>query len=186
MADLITLAEYKAYAGLNTPNQDNQILNTIPAAVVFAETYCNRKFVKFYDTADSQVFSASTYPLVLKNWPIVEVESVEISVDGGATYELFDGWVFNQEDDSIESTTGVPFRRLVNGYKVNYKHGYPELPADLKQALLELIKYYIRNDMAVHSNKAPGTNTVQLEWQVSARLPSHIGRVLDLYKVDYV
>jgi len=44
MANLITLAEYKAYAGLNTPNQDVQISTLIPGICQYVETYCNRKF----------------------------------------------------------------------------------------------------------------------------------------------
>jgi len=52
-------------------------------------------------------------------------------------------------------------------------------------AIFDLVKYYMRNDMAVHSNKAPGTSIVQLDYQTNASVPAHIRRILDLYRVDY-
>jgi hypothetical protein len=189
MADLITLAEYKAYAGLNTPNQDTQISSLIPGAIQYCETYCGRKFTKHLDDVFTEVFSGVSYPLVLKHWPLTQIVSVEESLDYGKTYEPleeFVGWVFSVEDGAIIHPTNTAFISGINRYRVSYYYGYEVVPSDLKQAVLDLVKYYMRNDMAVHSSKAPGTNTVQLEWQTGVALPSHIRRVLDYYKVDYV
>jgi hypothetical protein len=59
------------------------------------------------------------------------------------------------------------------------------VPADLKLAVLDLVTYYRKNDGAIHSTKAPGTNSVQIEYVSTASLPAHIRRVLDMYVADY-
>ncbi len=70
-------------------------------------------------------------------------------------------------------------------YKLTYTAGFEVLPEDLKLAIFDLTTYYMKNDMAVHSNKAPGTNTVQIEYVTTTNLPSHIKRVLDQYAANY-
>jgi hypothetical protein len=77
------------------------------------------------------------------------------------------------------------FTWSVNGYKVVYTAGYETLPEDLKLAVLDLVTYYLKNDAAIHSAKAPGTNSVQIEYISTTNLPAHIKRVLDLYTMNY-
>ena len=187
MANLITRAEYKAYAGLTTPNQDVQIDSIIPGVCEFVETYCKRKFQSFISTPFTEVFSGNTYPLVLTHHPLIAITGVEESLDYGATYSTlteFVSWVFDREDNTIKAPSGR-FTSGINRYSISYTYGYVILPEDLKLAILDLVKYYMRNDMAIHSPKAPGTNTVQLEYQAINSIPAHIRRILDFYRVDY-
>jgi hypothetical protein len=74
---------------------------------------------------------------------------------------------------------------LINGYKVTYTAGFETIPEELKLAVMDLITYYIKNDAAIHSSKAPGTNTVQIEYVTTTNLPAHIKRVLDQYAANY-
>ena len=85
----------------------------------------------------------------------------------------------------LVKSIGKDFPYYINGYRLSYTAGYEILPEDLKLAVLDLISYYIKNDSAVHSNKAPGTNTVQIEYVTTTSLPAHIRRVLDLYANTY-
>lgn len=188
MANLITLAEYKAYAGLNTPNQDTQISNLIPGICQYVETYCNRKFQQHVTNPITEVFSGKNYPISLKHHPIISIQRVEESTDCGSEYidmDEFSQWVFDREESNIVSPYGE-FAPGINRYAVSYTYGFPTLPEDLKLAIFDLVKYYMRNDMAVHSNKAPGTQAVQIDYQTNASIPAHIRRILDLYRVDYV
>lgn len=187
MADLITLLEYKAYAGLNTPNQDTQLNIIIPSICEYVETYCNRKFKDHLVTPFTEVFSGKNYPLKLKHYPITQVLSVEESLDFGGTYlplAEYTSWVLDKEEGAIVQPTGT-FAPGINRYGVTYNYGFDTLPKDLKLAIFDLVKYYMRNDMAVHSNKAPGTSQVQVDYQTNAAIPAHIRRILDLYRVDY-
>ena len=77
------------------------------------------------------------------------------------------------------------FAKAINGYKVTYYAGYATIPEDLKIAVLDLVTYYLKNDGSVHSPKAPGTNSVQIEYITSTALPAHIARILNIYKASW-
>ena len=75
MADLYTVSEYKAYAGINSTNRDSEInlLKTQISALI--KTYCGRTFIDNYSTAKTEYFDisggeSSVFPVEL---PIVEI-----------------------------------------------------------------------------------------------------------------
>jgi hypothetical protein len=112
---------------------------------------------------------------------------VQQSLDYGQTYTKlvkFQDWVLDGDVVRCISADQV-FPKLINGYKISYFAGYEEIPQDLKLAALDLVTYYRKNDAAIHSTKAPGTNSVQIEYISTTSLPAHIKRVLDLYVLDY-
>lgn len=187
-ANLVTLAEYKAYAGITSTNQDAEINAIIPKASQLVKTICHRTFVDYVNDNKEEVFSGGWSKLFLKEYPVLSIGSVEASVDYGASYvELveFTDYVLDLEDGAITCIYATEFPKYVNGYKVTYTAGYETLPEDLKVAVLDLVTYYMKNDMAVHSPKAPGTNSVQVEYITTANLPAHIRRVLYLYTGSY-
>jgi hypothetical protein len=96
--------------------------------------------------------------------------------------------VLDKENDRIHSISSAEFTNKINGYKITYTAGYAlaDLPADLKQAALDLVIYYMRNDMSVKSNKAPGTNSVQIEYVTTSNMPAHIARILNQYRTDWI
>lgn len=187
--DLITLEEYKAYVGISSPNQDDAINAIIPKISKFVKTHCRRTFVDWVDEQKTEVFRGGD-ALTLAEFPVITVVSVEKSDDYGKTYESlveYTDWVLDQETEQIIPLEGLnyAFNNLVNGYRVTYTAGYEELPEDLKLAVMDLVTYYLKNDAAVHSPKAPGTNSVQIEYISTTNLPAHIKRVLDLYMSHY-
>lgn len=187
--DLTTLEEYKAYVGITNPNQDSTISALIPKVSALVKNICRRTFIDYIDEAKVERFNGglgSTY--YLKEYPLLSVSSVETSDDYGANYtELveFTDYAADVEDHAIISLAADGFAKKINGYIVTYTAGYTTLPEDLKLAVFDLITYYLKNDMAVHSSKAPGTNTVQIEYISTTNLPAHIKRVLDLYTASY-
>lgn len=186
-ADLVTLAEYKAYAGITSTNQDAEITSIIPKASQLIKSICRRTFVDYVNDTKEEVYSGGWDKLYLKEYPLLNVLSVETSTDFGNTYtELveFTDYAIDREDGSIVAIY-PPFPKYINGYKITYTGGYEELPEDLKLAVLDLVTYYLKNDMSVHSPKAPGTNSVQIEYITTANLPAHIRRVLYLYTASY-
>lgn len=186
--DLITKAEYKAYAGITSTNKDAEIDALIPRISALVKNYCRRTFIDYYNTVNIEYFNGPAMYFPLKEYPVVEVVEVEISTDYGNSYASmieYTDYVLDKSRGVVHSTQFDGFPERINGYKVSYKAGYAEVPEDLKLAVIDLISYYIRNDMAVHSNKAPGTNSVQVEYISTTSLPAHIRRVLDLYVADY-
>lgn len=189
--DLVTKAEYKAYAGISSDTLDTVITAIIPKASELVKSICRRTFVDYVSDAKVEISSGNNRPRIyLQEYPVIAISSVELSTDYGATYSSlieYTDYVFDLEDGSIialNSTNSV-FTKYINGYKITYTAGYEEIPADLKVAVLDLITYYIKNDASVHSNKSLGGNTVQIEYITTTSLPAHIKRILDLYTGSY-
>lgn len=186
MANLITRAEYKAYANISSTNSDTEIDAIIPKVSQLVKTYCRRSFVDYVDEAKNETFEGGYGTLLLKETPVTQVLLLELSTDYGQTYtELteFKDWVAS--GDYVVSVNPQGFKPYVNGYRVSYFAGYETVPEDLKLAVLDLVTYYRKNDGAIHSTKAPGTNAVQIEYISTTSLPAHIKRVLDMYVADY-
>ena len=182
--DLVTLAEYKAYAGISSTNQDSAIKDIIPKASQLVKTYCRRTFVDYVNDSKIDTFSGGDY-LLLSEMPMISISSVEYSIDYGKTYTALTEYIdyaFNVSEDTIVPiNANGTFPQLINGYKVTYTAGYEVLPADLKVAVLDLVTYYLKNDFSVKSQRDAGSNTVQIEYITKNSLPSHIARVLDMY-----
>jgi len=190
--DLVTLAEYKAYAGISSDTLDSVVTAIIPKASQLVKSLCRRTFVDYINDPKVEIYSGNNEAKIyLKEYPILQIYGVEYSVDFGSTYadlEEYVDFVLDLEDGSIAAiSSGAPslFIKYVNGYRVTYTAGYETLPNDLKVAVLDLVTYYVKNDASVHSPKAPGTNTVQIEYITTTNLPAHIKRVLDLYTASF-
>jgi hypothetical protein len=192
MANLITLAEYKVHAGISSNTQDAQLNVLLPKVSQFIKTYCNRTFIDFYDEPTTVTSDGDASYIYLKESPTVSLISVEYSSDFGKTYTPlveFTDYVLNTTYDRVECiNTGTKYRFLpaVNGYKITYTGGYEKTPDELKLAAFDLITYYIKMDMSIKSTRSAGSNTTAVEYITTAGLPSHIKRILDLYRLDLI
>lgn len=182
--ELVTLAEYKAYANISSTTQDAAIRNIIPKVSALTKNYCRRTFNDYVDDPKLEIFTGGSY-LLLSEYPVIGISAVETSVDYGKTYTPlveYTDFVLDNEESTIKPINSAKkFEPLVNGYKVTYTAGYEVLPEDLKIAVMDLVTYYLKNDMAVKSQRDAGSNTVQIEYITKNTLPSHIARVFDLY-----
>lgn len=189
-ANLTTKAKYKAYVGINSTNKDAEIDALIPIVSAYVKTYCMTSFVDNYANPKTEVLDGGEKFLSLSEYPVVNVVSVEVSVDYGQTYNVltkFINYVVKPDEAKIVAIDRVNgFPEYLNGYKVTYTCGYSAVPPDLELAVLDLIDYYIRGDFSIHSPKAPGSNSVQIDYSLKDSLPGHIRRVLDLYKMNSI
>jgi len=188
--NLITITEYKAYAGIKSTNYDTEITDLIPRVSQFVKNYCGRTFVDYFAAPDPQkveVFSGGGFKTILPTeTPLVSITKFESSVDFGKTYTTLTQYVdWVKDGDTIVSLWPKGFDNYVNGYKLTYFGGWDDVPADLGLAIMDLVTYYRKSDMSVHSNSAPGTNKTQIEYITTSQLPAHIRRVLDQYRTDY-
>ncbi len=187
---LITRAEYKAYVGITSPNSDTVIDALIPKVSALVKNYCRRTFIDYVNDAKVETTSGGYGEnLLLEEYPIISVTSVGWSEDYGQNYTdlvEFTDYVVEVEKGYIVSLSASgEWDKCLNGYQVTYTAGYETLPEDLKLAVMDLVTYYIKNDASVHSPKAPGTNSVQIEYITSSAFPAHIKRVLDLYRASW-
>lgn len=184
---LVTKAEYKQYAGLTSTNDDAKIDLLIPQVSDLVKTLCNNSFNDYVDDVCVETFEGGTYWYVLLEGPAIAVQSLEQSTDYGKTYTAlseYSDYSFSKATGTLRSI-GKEFSTMPNSYRVTYNAGYETLPQDLKLATLDLITYYLRNETAIHSNRAPGGNSVQIEYVTNTKLPAHISRVLDMYCNTY-
>lgn len=187
--DLITLQEYKTYANILGNTQDAQITAMIPRVSSFVKQICRRTFVDYVDDAKVDVFRGGVDKLVLQETPLIAMQGVEFSYDYGQTYTSlveYTDYVVDQATANIELLQDY-YKKFnqANAYKVTYTCGYETLPSDLKLAVLDTLMHQIRNDGAIHSTKAIGSSTTQLEYLTNAQLPAHIRRTLQLYSENY-
>lgn len=185
--DIVTLEEYKAYATIKSPNQDEAITSLIPTITEYIKTYCGRRFIEYFDVDKVEVFSGGTVGILQKEWPLVSITSLEYSGDRGKTYSTlveYDDYVYDMENELIRIVGLDIIPKKMNGFKLTYKGGYEDYPKELKLACLDLISYYMKQDMAVKSTRNAGSNTTQIEYVLNAGLPSNIRRILDLYRSE--
>ncbi|MEK7766764.1 MAG: phage head-tail connector protein [bacterium] len=189
MADLATLSEYKAYMGINSTNNDTIVTILLASVSKLVRTYCSRSFTEFYATNKVELHDGGGIGLNLVELPIISVASFEYSTDGGSTYTpltLYTDYVISAEHGVIRQAKGKPFAKSYNGYKVTYMAGYAICPEDLKLAVFDLVTYYSRSDMAVKSTRLAGSvGSGTVEYVTTANFPSHIRRVLDMYRVGW-
>jgi hypothetical protein len=184
--NLVTKAEYKAYLGITSTNSDAEIDFLIPKVSDLVKTYCRRTFIDFYDEAKIETFHGGFKNILLKETPVVNVNSVQYSSDYGQTFTKltkFTDWV--QDGDSVLAINPNGFKEQINGYRVTYFAGYETVPGDLKLAVLDLVEYYSKNNGAVHSTRDVSPNTTQITYIASSNFPASIKRVLDQYMADF-
>ena len=186
--DLIKLADYKTYVGVTSTTQDTVMGNLIASVSTLVKSLCFRSFVDHVDDPLVEVFSGGLPYYVLGESPLISVRGLEYSKDYGNTYTdliEFTDYVVNKENNTIFCISTEYFPKVINGYRVTYTCGYEVLPMDLKLAVMDLVTYYLKHDSAVHSQKVPGSNTIQIEYITKTDLPAPIKRVLDLYTDSY-
>jgi len=186
---LLTLNKYKAIKNITSTDRDISIEQAVKSVNSFIPSYCNREFTAYYDTDKTEYFDGTDtteiYPDV---YPIVSVTSVKTSADGGQTYATvlaeFVDYVIDTKNSRIVSTIDyfVDTNIGINSVEIVYKGGYKTIPNDLQMAAAHLVEYFL--DEQYTPKKAFSGVTVEnlTVLDSSAKLPSHIRRVLEHYR----
>lgn len=185
MANLITLTEYKDYAGISSSDQDVKLKNVILYTSDFIKAYCGRNFIDNHDgtvfTNITEYWSGGADHLYTREFPLSEIVSIEVSSDYGTTYTALvagTDFVYDLEKERIYVPSANSYE-AVNAYKVIYKGGFAVTPPSLKVAALDLVEYYMKKE----STPRKTSGSISIEYIRSSDLPYHIKRVLDLYRV---
>lgn len=183
---LITLQEYKEANSINSTEYDGRISSIILRASNYIKSYCNRTFIDHYDKLTSSFLPIVEYSNINgyfypSEFPIQELVSVEYSIDYGTTYTPYTSIsVFDRQKDAIligaDDTSSI---EQANAFKITYKGGYSSTPEELKLACIDLVDFYYKNE----STPRKTSNNNVVEYVMGSDLPSHIKRVLDLYRV---
>ena len=201
MADLITLQQYKDFAGLQGVQTDARINVIIDSVSQLVKNYCGTSFIDFYSSDKTEFFDIldnNTTRIMLGESPLVSVSQVQEREDQSSSYvtlitENSDSsgkyeYMIDTVTDSIvrtNSTIDIPFPRGRKSVKVVYRAGYSATPEDLKLACFDLVKYYLKDERKDRMTIAGATveNAVSTSIRNNAGFPDHIKRVLDMYKI---
>jgi hypothetical protein len=201
MADLVTLQQYKDFAGLTSIKNDARINVVIDQVSQLVKTYCGSTIIDYASTNKVEyknIKDSIVDTIILDESPLIQVVSVQERTsqadayvtlitensDSSGKYE----YVVDDESDSITRTNSTGNKYWAKGMKsvkVTYKAGYTSTPEDLKLAVFDLIKYYMKDERKERQTIAGAT----IENQVSSSLagnigfPDHIKRILDMYKL---
>jgi hypothetical protein len=197
MVDLIDLDCYKEAKNIESTTRDGKIQTLITQCSALIEKYCNRQFTAYSDTQSAKVewHDGQTNKVFLKEFPVLSVESVKTSPDGGMTQttlveadsassgyfvDLEEGSVFTQQTiDNFIDSYNVPYRSL----EITYTAGYTTdtLPEDLKLCVIDLVHYYESGEN-IPSKAMMGATIDNPQPYIANSFPPHIRRVLDLYR----
>ena len=201
MADLITLQQYKDFAGLTGVTMDARINVIVDSVSELVKNYCGTSFIDDYSSAKTEYFDIKdnvTTRVMLDEGPIRTVTSVQErdsqadsyvtliteNSDSSGKYE----YIVDSMTDSIIRTnedTDKAFPRGRKAVKVVYTAGYSACPEDLKLAIFDLVKYYLKDERKERMQIAGAMieNPVSTSIRNNTGFPDHIKRVLDMYKV---
>lgn len=185
MADLITLAKLKQYKGINSTNEDTKHNLLIAAASSYIKSYCGRTLIDHFSTPlEYETYSDGFNEfLFLYEIPIVEIDSVEYSVDA-ETWEPYTEYTIDRRLDLLRPSNGDYFP--AGYFKTTYTGGYDPnaVPADLEMATVALIEHY-RDKEYLPKKSVGGTTTEYVNYYDNKIIPKHIGRILSIYRVSY-
>ena len=201
MADLVTLQQYKDFAGLQGVQNDARLNVIIDNVSQLVKTYCGTTIIDFANSDKTEYFNiADDYVdrIILSESPLISVSSVQERENQAQSYttlitENSDSsdkyeYMIDTVTDSIvrtNSTTDIPFPRGRKAVKVVYRAGYTSTPEDLKLAVFDLIKYYMKEERKERMSIAGASvdNPLSTSLRNNIGFPDHIKRVLDMYKI---
>ena len=200
MADLITLQQYKDFAGLTGVTMDARINVIVDSVSELVKNYCGTSLIDDYSSAKTEYFDIKdnvTTRVMLDEGPVNTVTSVQErdsqadsyvtliteNSDNSGKYE----YIVDTMTDSIVRTdenVDKAFPKGLKAVKVVYTAGYSSCPEDLKLSLFYLVKYYLKDERKERMTIAGATvqNSVSTSIKNNAGFPDHIKRVLDMYK----
>ena len=112
------------------------------------------------------------------------VTLITANSDSSGKYE----YIVDTNTDSIVRTNDSATKYFPQGWqsvKVIYKAGYSATPDDLKLAVFDLIKYYLKDERKARMQIAGAMveNPVSSSIRGNTGFPDHIKRILDFYKI---
>ena len=134
--------------------------------------------------------------LYLKEFPIREVQSVEYSYDGSFSpeniinLELYEDYFVNIEESAVFSKNpSIPMAGYsvipgTSNIRVTYTAGFKVTPSEIITAIAHLVDY-MREEQFTPRKSIDGVAVENLGFrQGGTSFPSHIARVIELYRVS--
>jgi len=201
MADLITLQQYKDFNGLESVKNDARINSIIDNVSQLVKNYCASSIIDYASSAKTEFITIKddlVDTIILEESPLITVTSIQERTSQSDTYvtlitENSDSsgkyeYVVNSDSDSVTRTSATGTKYWAKGpksVKVVYTAGYTSTPEDLKLAMFDLVKYYLKDERRERMSISGATVENPLSSSLAGNIgfPDHIKRILDMYKI---
>ena len=177
LADLTTLASVKAYAGVAATIDDALLASLIAACSAWVRAYLGRDITA--NSYDIRRSGRGTQAIQLPHYPVTAVQLLEID---GAPIPAQIGWGRpGYRFDEIQiALDGYRFMPGIANIRIQFSAGYASVPADLAQAVNELVTLrYRMRDKLEWSSKGLAGETVSL---VQRDMPASVATLLDNWR----
>lgn len=171
---IITLEDYKSYAGINNPKTDEKLQFIVDFVNKYIKNYCNSDF-DVTSVTGVRVTSNDGYELLLPNAPLISVEEVRV----GTTVVDEETYTLDKEEGSVITYDGITTVRL--GTEVDYTYGYAAVPADLALAALEFVTHLHKREFTKSRNLGNGESA---DYGDPELLPPQVRIGLNMYRVS--
>lgn len=182
MAKLVSVADYKTYAGISGTGDDTVIDVLIDIASASVRRYCGRNESNGFESlARTETYDGNGGPFIqLREWPVASIDSIVERFDDGSTTTL------ESSDYRVEARTGLLYRlgaasgrfptdafgELVGNtqfgyapcwtpgflnFSITYTGGYSAIPDDLKFIVYRLVDW-----MYAERRRNPGMQSESL------------------------
>lgn len=196
--DMTTLAEVKAYCGVNSPNADAVIQSLLDAAAPAFAAYCNRgsffssEYTCYRDGTGSDRILVVNAPLTNVTEVLIDGQAIQRSVNYGAGFDFVPG-------GHIVFLRGYRFTMGTRNVKMTYVAGYndPEgkypLPDDLALATKMYVsaRYRERDKLGIGSKSLAGESVTYSDGKIGAAgsatggMPAAAANILENY-MNYI
>jgi hypothetical protein len=179
----VTLEQYKTYAQITSAENDRKLDALIANCEQIIKSYCGIDFTvgNFTEELDLE----GQY-LFLSQIPANSITTVKYyDADGtlqtvaNTEYRLYSGEGMLEVTPDLVALVGDS-KFISKQVQVVYAAGYATIPLDVRQATMDLVKYYDKSEYAplMSSN----VRTIDYDVMQSVSLPPHIRRVLAFYR----
>jgi len=185
---ILDLATYKLYKKINSTTDDAKNTLIIDAVNTFIEVYTGRVFTTYYNSDKIEYYSANDTELFPVEHPIQSITALEYSTDNGATYTNalveFTDYITDTKNESVISLKGAFCAPAfpTNAIRLTYQGGYASVPDDLELCAVHLTDFYRDEDYQPRKSLAGASIDNVIQPDMTARLPSHMRRVLENYR----
>lgn len=176
---IITLDEYKTYAGISNPAGDDKLQMLVDYANSLISEYCATSFESRSEVDKRQSITGTE--VVLDHAPVLSVDEVRI-MQGRNVLSVIDPLdIYLEPEQGIFTiTSGITFPSTALNISVDYTHGYSEVPHTVKVSAYELVTHLSKREFNKSRNLGNGETAAYSDPTI---LPPHIRTGLDLYRV---
>ena len=171
---IITLDDYKAYAGINSAASDQKLQPVVDFANNYIQQYCNVAFTPTTVTEEKQTCSDG-YSIILDHGYVNSIQEIRLN---GTALDAAYYYIQNADGGIIEFEPTITIPETRNYIEVDYTHGLSSAPDSIKLSALEFVTH-------IHKRVFKQSASIGGESASFARvenIPAHIKLALNMYK----